>query len=1625
MIRVLLDGVEISNQTEVDLSFVKKLDRELDEGFIVISHTDRKDQFPMFSIIDILENNTVLFSGRIASDMVELSSFGSGFYNHNLTLIEHTKLLEKFIVTGKTFTQPVGNVGVPLYTLFDVVDTLRKTSFLEKNGLEDVFAPFTITQEVEDELDAIIAPEFSFKDVTLRQALDEVANVTNSITRLTRENEIVFDKFNELLDQIDGVTENYKKQQDINYYSTNMSSDVINPISQPKDNLRESEYYPSKNLWTTLRSDFGRFDFESSFIPTPKPIYEISEVKTIVDLSIYEAQIVNDELTLTGEEFSNLNYELDITNNIVEKAEYDTLFEKPIISGFVAEKTKRNVIFYEYGKKNIQIGKTYGLFNIATAYRQMLQNASIKDIKSITSENNLQFERMDEVTVGNSGGLLTEKTRGGLFVVQGSSPTRRYFVVLKTRGSIDAFLSFTRWEGLFRVKYTPIPPSVRFEVVRDDITEVDVYSNQTINQKLRIVDLEAFANNMKGRINQLGESQLTLSHKVKNISQSWKIGDFTADKFVVTKKEVIVQRDHYIINYELNKNFNKISQFVGIDQEIRQWEIGESGRSLDRDLNYNEYIEIYADDEGAFSQGDNDTTLENNSLFLSTFNSNAQVKPITLATFSSNELLFDDGSPVTISVPFYRVSGGDSFGIYFDFQTNAAASDELRTGDEDVIVNLIDEAVRILGFAKGIPRYFNVPVKYTDAIGRLDTFNLSLYNEDDFGVFDFNVETNTGNSLPILDRTLIQNPVISGSFFIKKDNRERIKMTLQYHLVSKDVNEVIVGNKLSTHNFMSIESANQLELRTFTNRTFTKRDKDKVLNGFVNKYTSNFLTINETNSFIEVTQDLTGVDAWAITDTQGKPFIMVNGNKKRLVFEFRNKRDGVRYLRTGFQVKYQPPVIVSTSKTDSTVTMTLRNPNEDTVLIQSFLSSTINDGVQVDTVNANQEVTFTFTGLQPNKAYTFFLRCLNTNPSAGVTGNNGLKNSDNRRTSITTNRLPLDVPVVTIDSLIRNRFPNVGDGRDTGVLFSITNTNSVPLKPFYEIDDVQDVIAYGSLFETEQTTLGFDEEGNPILGVRLLPNEVVLQPNETKLLSPNLAFSRITPEDIKFRFETTTFENNFFSDFGSPITIDISPFQPPVYVIDGFNAPVITTNSIQVRWNNPNSVQAVIEVEIYSDSGLRIETKTATVNANSNVDVNFTGLQQSRTFSFRAKFLEGSGKLESIQVGNPLFTPQSEIIFVTTFDDFGASPIVTRVGATTNSLTIRYMNQDARDVVMSGGFSGSQLEQLGVAQGSGGFIEQTYTGLRAGDKYTFAARVRLVDEVRPAPEAQTTLFETFTRPSRPNVDLIGSPTTTSFAARAFNVGNAYPVEIRRDGILLNPSPVEPGAFADVLVTGLAPSSSNTFTFVSRLDGLDSATTTINVNTLGPLVNPVVTVESATFNSITPRIQNNNNRMVRAFGRFFPTNLSDLGLVTSGSSNIGLTYSDDFLQANRPLTFYSKFVDPADTSTETSIVQSTLYTSPLRAEDVIIEQVITSSGSIVSISLSFFNPNNQFGPNLNAIVSVFQGGGLEGTTTINNITPNFTIPANLTNLQMNNDDFLIIITLQNPTSSSVTEFYHEI
>ena len=863
MIRVILNNVDITNQTEIDFSYVEKLDRELDEGFIVIAHTKEPNQYPMFSTVSIFENNILLFSGRISNDIVELSSYDSDIYNHNVSLIEHTKLLEKFFVRGKKFSQPL-DPNAQRYTLYDVVDILRKTVKFEKTGQEQINAPYNIPQETRDKLENIIAPELTFKDVTLRQALDTVGDYINSISRLKLNGDLVFDNFNELLSEVDIITENYKKQQNIQNYQTIMTSDLINPVNNRDATKSLSyEYYPAKDLWTTLRSGFGLFDFESSVIPTHKPIYEILEVLNPINLIVVESDSETPEGANTTELMNEDMFELDISASVVEENLYATLEDREPLN--YTDLTKRNSIIYQYGSKGIKTGLTYGLFDISTNYDLVVETAT----KKYLLENNIIPSDAVESTAPTSFDYGYEKN--GTY----------YWVNYDIPGGLIPSLTDKKWEALFRVKYIPIPPSVRYEVVRDDITEVNIETYGTSNQKLRIIDLQSFANNMKGRVNQLSESQLTLSHKVSSINDSYKVGDFTADKFVITKKEVIVQRDHYIINYELNKNFNKISQFVGIDQEIRQWEIGESGRTLDRDLNYNEFIEVYATNNELGASGD--TTLLGESLFLSTFDENYSGEGLSYAIFSSPQVLDEENNELQINLPLYRINGGNAFGFYTDFETNGSAGNYLDEGDEGFFDYVFE-------------RRYNAPLKYTDELGRFETMFITAHNNSlsiQEGTFEQEIEF--ANLLPEFTKTP-GGTVISSNFYVSKDAQERLKLTLLYHLLSKNIDEVIIGEKLANHNTLFINTPNTIKIRVWnSDKTFITRDKNVSHTNQDVIYNGDSLIINDTYNYIEVDEDLSNAVAWAITDENGFPFLMVNGNKKRLVFEFNNKRSGIQY----------------------------------------------------------------------------------------------------------------------------------------------------------------------------------------------------------------------------------------------------------------------------------------------------------------------------------------------------------------------------------------------------------------------------------------------------------------------------------------------------------------------------------------------------------------------------------------------------------------------------------------------------------------------------------------------------------------------------------------------------------
>lgn len=1295
MIRVFLNNFEISQRVEVDLSFVEKLDMELDEGFIMLSHSNRADPYDMFSTIDIYEDDNLIFTGKISQDNVNLSSFSDELYNHKITIIEHTKILEKYLVTGKTFTQPTEETfDLPFYTLYDVVEILRKTTKFKLFGNEEVNTPFNIPTSVKEELEVIVSPEFTFKDVTLRQALNEVFFYLDAIVRLDRDNNLVIEKFNDLKREVDFLTENYKKDQNIMDYATTMSSDIINSVNTGIGFSKYNyEYYPGKDLWINPRStSLSQFDFEQGFVPTPKPIYKIEDLYIGAELKITK---VNKSTQAEEVIIDTDLYPLNITRNVVEKETYATLPTRLLNDAFSL--AKNNTLYYTYGSKNINIGQTFGVFDTQTVFSNLLQSVLPSSLKK-------DFDIPEDADWIGFSQLFDD----GTFQWQ---------VEVALLGNFQTGDFLNRWKGLFRLKYIPVLPSIRYEVVRDDVSEVFIDTKSIANQKLRIVDLERFTNNMKGRINQLGNSELILSHKVGSFNETWNIGDFTTEGFVITKKESIVERDHYIINYELNRNFNKMSQFMGIDQEIRQWEIGEKGRTLDRDLNYNEFIEVYADDNGRSDTGS--STIINPSILLNTVNPSYSGQNFAkYSLFTSPQLLDENDNQVVVNLPLYRVSGGNAFGFYMDFETNASAGDQLLEGD--------NEWYNFEEF-----RRYNTPFKYTDQVGRLESFLISVHDGTLFPENDFDDENLAAELLPVFTKT-ISNQFMSGSFYVEKDNRERLKMTFLYHILSKNLDEVVIGELFTTNNSFFIEEPNSVRLRMWNNRKFITRDKNSKLTDQDAIISSPSITFDYEENYFEVPNDVLGYDAWALTDADGYPYIMVNSDKRRIVFEFKGQRSGVDYGGQENLERLRPVGVDETSITSDTISFNVGNVNDETVDIEVTLGSE----VQTKEVAANTVSDFfTFDQLDPNTNYTFSI-------TAKVKLGSELTDSTPRTQVLKTNIIPIDPPIVEESRVESYDFEGV---TKYIAYYNITNTDDTfALDPYHEIDGFNSITTASASLDPGETAE---------FAIALLGSD---QQDPDNRLDANTTYN------IRFRFRTTEFNNNWFSPFTNLQGLFIGELEDP-----NFGVATATDTTASFSWGNPNDVDTQIEVQLLSapfPQGTVEQTKTQAIGAQGGTTVTFTGLDDDTFYGTRAKLLGTGFSVESGTVDSS--TVKTDVSRT-------ATPRIQNVQRTTSSISFDLFNQDDEEVDIYWNTTGSPDENDNVLSNilSGQVGSDEITGLNEAEIVTIYYTAK--SDVNPISTVGSSTTQTFRQLQAPTFNSASSTDTTISAS--FNNPNSVNV----------------------------------------------------------------------------------------------------------------------------------------------------------------------------------------------------------------------------------------------------------
>lgn len=865
MIEVTINEIDFTSRVEIDLSFVEKLNRELDEGYISIPHTFKSTPFNMYDIVNILWDDNLVFSGRVSMDRVGVASFNDRLFNHEISLIEHTKILEKYFVKGKTFTRPLdSNYGSP-YTLLDVIEILKDTTPIETLQNFIFFRPFSIPEETEDLTKNIISPEFNFKDLSLRQALDQVASVLDSIVRLDRGGNLFFTQFDKLKQKVEFVSNNYSMSQNINNYNTVIESEMLNSVMGANDILNESleEVYPSKTGFTSLRSNGYLFGFENdSFIPTQRPIYRINDVVTVVDVSVTKKLLNQFEENILSE-----NIEVSIGDRIIPFETWNTL---PVDGGLVPPKEtplefqptkffKNNTIYYKYGKKNIFVGETYGVFGIDSVLEPLIFASTMARL----IEQGILPEGMDTSPFTDNEG--TEWKLQDAIIPNAISQ-------VESKGRL-----------LTRVFYTPIPKALRFQIDRDTINEINIYSESSVNQQTRIIDVNKYGNNLKGKVNKMGNSTKKLSHRVSSPTEVFDIGDFILDDglYVITQKEIIIHRNHTIVNYELTRNFNNFSQFMGVDKEIRQSEVGESNRTIERDIIYKEFVELETTKDTQKIAVNQLQTLFDKEPIIRTIDPNETHETMDFAVFSNENA--DDWFLASLNT----ISGGNTISFNFEPLNNITIGNQNK------------EESRLL-----LPdRSFNEPLPYADEQGRFKNLNFRVYKDgffpqntsDDDG---YDQATDFANRLPLVKDDDLPNssPIINGEWYVEKDNREILKFSILYSVLSQNLDKVVIGNRFSLLNGLVRNGNNNVQLWIYQNRRFDVSDSNKSLEAPDIAYNQNLqLSFNINDGRVTIQNNIPENYSWALVDDEGYPYLMSNTDDNIILFNFRNKRNNVKY----------------------------------------------------------------------------------------------------------------------------------------------------------------------------------------------------------------------------------------------------------------------------------------------------------------------------------------------------------------------------------------------------------------------------------------------------------------------------------------------------------------------------------------------------------------------------------------------------------------------------------------------------------------------------------------------------------------------------------------------------------
>lgn len=613
--------------------------------------------------------------------------------------------------------------------VLDVAEPIRKgeTPRFRLQGMNEDGSIQTGSQA--DKFNQILSPEFSFTKQTLRECLQEIGQVVHGEPRLSVQKDSSGTYYYEVSYDLYGQVKPWKQAhrayvkkdvtQNINTYASSLDTHAENLINKNGDDYGViTEPYAGGAKTVRTEQMYVQITETNMLIPTQFPIYTVDKVEWIRS--------------------NNGSVEaVDITPYLFESSvytsrlsSYDSLYPY----------SKAYALMYTQGERNI----TQLDFKPEHPISSVFENYAILNVlRAASGDDSLTIE---QATDGN--GNYTE----------GQYP-----------------------QLAFRVTYTPFYQS-RVGQSKLNYKDYPRPAAMIYNQQANVIESRAYGENLKGVIARLGNAEKSYTYRLSRLSQIPNPGMLFDAEYTISGVYTEILPGIINCTIALTKNFNRISQYIGISSVKRFSQVSQT-MALERNTLWTEYV-VIGDSETADTDCRIGDTLM--SAIADTFTQAGSYTQLTSVTAWGTS--GEDNPLPTVLLPVIASAFGNSIAFSWEYADNysAGAVSTYQTGG--------------VGGAT-VTGYFQSDYRYTDYYGKVYYYDFDLAPagpQPTSGNYLF-----IANALPGTDTK----PAASSGYFstvgqqpyvLRKDNREKLQCNVQVDFVTNRTG-FIIGSALAAY----------------------------------------------------------------------------------------------------------------------------------------------------------------------------------------------------------------------------------------------------------------------------------------------------------------------------------------------------------------------------------------------------------------------------------------------------------------------------------------------------------------------------------------------------------------------------------------------------------------------------------------------------------------------------------------------------------------------------------------------------------------------------------------------------------------------------------------------------------